>query len=186
MFGVVSKSKVVMAVVSTMTGIMAETPFTMVWVFVSVEESSSFIAVVAVVTISMFSVVGSEIAVVPAMVSNIMTKFSVIHMSPSEVVVVVTPVSVMLITPVSIVSPVAFMTTPVIVVVAPVSVVLITPVSIVSPVVIMGSMISVVSPAPVAMVVIVVTPVPVVLSVVWGIVVSPPFVMLITSDNSNV
>ena len=165
MFGVVSKSKVVMAVVSTMTGIMAETPFTMVWVFVSVEESSSFIAVVAVVTISMFSVVGSEIAVVPAMVSNIMTKFSVIHMSPSEVVVVVAPVSVMLITPVSIMSPVALVTTPVVV---------------------MGSMISVVSPAPVAMVVIVVTPVPVMLSVVWGIVVSPPFVMLITSDNSNV
>ena len=137
---------------------MAETPFTMVWVLVSVEESSSFIAVVAVVTITMLSVVGSEIAVVPAMVSNVVTKFSVIHMSPSEVVVVVTPVSVMLITPVSIVSPV----------------------------VVMGSMISVVSPAPVAMVVIVVTPVPVVFSMVWGIVVSPPFVVLITSDNSNV
>ena len=156
MFGVVSKSKVVVAIVSTMTGVIAETPFTMVWVLVSMEESSSFI--VAVVTISMLSVVGSEIAVVPTMVSNIVTKFSVIHMSPSEVVVVVAPVSVMLITPVSIVSPV----------------------------VVMGSVISVVTPAPVAMVVIVVTPVPVVLSVVRGIVVSPPFVMLITSDNSNV
>ena len=166
MFGVVSKSIVVVAVVESVVAVMAETPLTVVWIFVSVEESGSLVSVVAVVAISVFSMVGPEIAVVPAVVSNIVTKLSMVHVSPSEVVIVVAPVTVVLIAPVTIV-------------VAPVSMVLITPVTIV------GTVISVVRPAPVSMVVIVMAPVAIVFSMV-GVVVSPSLVVLVTSDNSDV
>ena len=135
MFGVVSKSIVVVAVVESMVAVMAETPLTVVWVFVSVEESGSFVAVVAVVAISVFSMVGSEIAIVPAMVSNIVTKLSMVHVSPSEVVIVVAPVTVVLIAPVTIVGTVISVVRP-----APVSMMVI----VMAPVAIVFSMVGVV------------------------------------------
>ena len=119
MLGVVSISKVVVAVIS---------PISVVGGFVTVKVSSSLIAVMAVVAISVISVVGTEIAVVPPMVSDVVAELSMVLMSPSEVVIVVAKIAVMLASPVSIMSPM----------------------------IAMGSVISVVGPAPVAMMVIVV------------------------------
>ena len=128
MFGVVSKSIVVVAVVDSVVAVMAETPLTVVWIFVSVEESGSLVAVVAVVAISVRSMMSSEIAVVPAVVSNIVTKLSMVHVSPSEVVIVVAPVTVVLIAPVTIVGTVISVVRPapvsmVVIVMAPVAIV---------------------------------------------------------------
>ena len=119
MLGVVSISKVVVAVIS---------PISVVGGFVTVKVSSSLIAVMAVVAISVISVVGTEIAVVPPMVSDVVAELSMVLMSPSEVVIVVAKIAVMLASPVSIMFPM----------------------------IAMGSVISVVGPAPVAMMVIVV------------------------------
>ena len=139
MFGVVSKSKVVVAVVDSMVAVMAETPLTVVWIFVSMEESGSLIAVVAVVAISVLSMVGSEIAVVPAVVSDIVTKLSMVHVSPSEVVIVVAPVTVVLIAPVTIVGTVISVVRP-----APVSMMVI----VMAPIAIVFSIVSVVVSPP--------------------------------------